>query len=103
MTEVKSKRGLKKGQTNNPNGRPVGSTNKVSRTLKEQIASYSENDFPKLIEQIDTLDPKDMVKAKLELLKLVVARPLSDEEKDGVNKLYGGLAHLFGKKDDTEE
>jgi len=103
MEEKKrNKGGLKKGQTNNPNGRPKGSGNIVSRTLKGRIAEFMESDWENLERQIDELEPKDKVKAKIELLKLVVPRPISDEEKDGMTKLYGGLAHLFGAKDETK-
>lgn len=32
--------GLKKGQTNNPNGRPVGALNKASTSVKQIIANF---------------------------------------------------------------
>lgn len=99
---VKKRPGLKKGQTNNPNGRPVGSTNKVSRPVKERIGKFVEENFDEYVNDMRQLEPRDRVKAMTELFKLLVPRPLSDEEKDGVNKLYGGLAHLFGQKDDAQ-
>jgi len=99
---VKRKGGLKKGQTNNPFGRPVGCKNKVSLTVKKRIVDYVETNFDGFIEDVGRLEPRDRVKSTIELLKLVVPRPISDEEKDGMNKLYGGLAHLFGAKDETK-
>ena len=78
-------RGLKPGQTNNPNGRPKGAKNKVQLATKERIAQYVEEDFDNFVKEVNKLAIKDRVKAKIELIKLVVPRPLADEEKDAFN------------------
>lgn len=100
MSGVKNKSGLKKGQTNNPNGRPPGRTNKVSHAARERIAQFVETDFDGYVEAVRGLSPKDKVKAMNDLFKLIVPRPISDEEKDGLYRLSGGLAHLFGRKEE---
>lgn len=78
-------RGLKPGQTNNPNGRPIGAKNKVKLATKERIAKYVEDDFDNFVKEIKKLPLKEKVKAKIELIKLVVPRPLADEEKEAFN------------------
>ncbi len=84
MEEKKDKKkpGLKPGHTNNPNGRPKGSLNKVQATVKSRIVGYIEDDFDNFLKEVKKLKTKDRVKAKLELIKLVVPRPLNEEEKD---------------------
>lgn len=79
------KPGLKPGQTNNPNGRPKGAKNKVQLATKERIAKYVEDNFNKFIKDINALGPKDKVRVQIELIKLVVPRPLADEEKNALN------------------
>lgn len=98
----KKKPGLKPGQTNNPNGRPKGSKNVISAVLKEKIARYLNNSFETFEEDLQELNKKPQIRAKLfiEAAKLIIPRPVSDEEQDINNKLYGGLAHLFGKKEE---
>lgn len=88
MAGVKGKSGLKKGQTNNPNGRTPGSKNKVQNIVKKKIEEYFDGDnFDVLITEINALDGKEKVKAKLELLKLVVPRPRDAEETEDILKI----------------
>lgn len=80
------KRGLPKGKTNNPNGRPKGSKNKFSYDVKKCIYNTIANDgyVNGLLIDIDAVVEADKrAKLKLELIKLFVPRPLNDvEEKD---------------------
>ena len=100
---TKNKGGLKKGQTNNPNGRPVGSKNLVTVALRERIVGFLVEDFESLIEDIRKLPHRDKVKAAIDLLKLVVPRPISDEEKDNAQKFYNGLECLFGQPKEEDK
>lgn len=75
-------RGLPPGRTNNPNGRPKGAKNKVQLATKERIAEYVEEDFDNFVKEIKKLPLTSRVKAKIELIKLVVPRPLADGEKE---------------------
>lgn len=98
-SEVK-KRGLKPGQTNNPNGRPPGSTNIVTRAIKEQlIEKLDEKKFVDTV--VDRLfkldDPKAFLNQAKFLYPYIFPRAVSEEEQDNVNKLMGGLSHLFNK------
>jgi hypothetical protein len=51
--------GLKKGMTNNPNGRPTGSVNKVTGTMREKLNMFLEENFDIIQEDFKQLDPKD--------------------------------------------
>ncbi|MDL2323409.1 hypothetical protein LJC52_05420 [Bacteroidales bacterium OttesenSCG-928-A17] len=101
MSEVTSnerkKRGLPKGRTNNPNGRPVGSKSKVKSPIREKIIAYVESDFDKLIKEINALPEKEQVRAKIDLIKLVVPRPLAEEEKETFNTQSALFLRLSGK------
>lgn len=55
--------GLKKGQTNNPNGRPVGAVNKASASVKEIIADF-------LLIDDDKLNKNAQIRLVLNALKL---------------------------------
>lgn len=90
----KKKPGLPKGRTNNPNGRPKGAKNRVQLATKERIAKFVEEDFDNFIKELRKLDNKNKVKAKLELIKLVVPRPLTDEETDALNTQSSLFARL---------
>ncbi len=103
MSGVRGRSGARKGQraglTNNPHGRPPGSKNKVSRGLRERIVEFAEGDFDVLVAEMNFLSPKDRVRAKIDILKLVIPRPVSEEEKNAAEKLFSGLERLFGRQE----
>jgi hypothetical protein len=51
--------GLPKGVTNNPAGRPKGSTNKTGTELRERITSFIEDRWEQVEADFDALEPKD--------------------------------------------
>ena len=53
----KMARGLKKGQTNNPAGRPKGVPNKVSQDLREAVNSFLDANWDSIQVAFDQLDP----------------------------------------------
>lgn len=61
--------GLPKGRTNNPAGKPPGTTSKITLTIRERIGSYIDQNFETFIHDIGQLEPKDRVKAFMELLQ----------------------------------
>lgn len=100
VKKERKKPGLKKGQTNNPNGRPKGSTNLVTRAIKENL--IEKLDEKKFVDEVvnnlfKLKDPNDFLNQAKHLYPYLFPRAISDEEQDNANKLYGGLAHLFGK------
>lgn len=64
--------GLPKGRTNNINGRPKGTANKVTNELREKFTQLLEANFEKIQSDIDALEPKDRIKTILELSKFVL-------------------------------
>lgn len=108
-TSTKKKPGPKKGTpSNNPFGRPPGAKNKVSATVKARIAEYVNTDFDTYIKEIESIeDVTNRVRAKTELVKLVVPKPISEEEEKRNEDFYAeAFRRMFGgkKKDkDNEE
>ncbi len=68
--------GLKKGQTNNPDGRPKGSKNKVGEQLRETIAAFLEQNFEKIQKDFwsTKLSRRDRLKFYTDLLPYAVPR-----------------------------
>lgn len=51
--------GLKKGQTNNPNGRPKGSKNRVTELIRIHVNELVLNNIPEFNKRLQTLNNKD--------------------------------------------
>lgn len=66
--------GLRKGQTNNPNGRPKGVPNKVTGSLRERIQSLIDDNWSTLQRDLKKLDPKDRLTLISGLLVYVVPK-----------------------------
>lgn len=74
--------GLKKGQTNNPNGRPKGSTNKSTEAAKQIVVDF----VGKNVEEMQELF--DIIK--------------KDDPKKAFDILYAGLEYVIPKLARTE-
>ena len=61
--------GLKKGQTNNPNGRKPGTPNKVTKDLRQWINSFIESQTDQIQRDWKQLEPKDRIILFEKLLK----------------------------------
>lgn len=68
--------GLKKGQTNNPAGRPKGAKNKVGEELRETIAAFLEENFEKVKNDFKSrrLSVRDRLKFYTDLLPYAVPK-----------------------------
>lgn len=71
--------GLKKGTTNNPNGRPKGSANKLTSELRELFQLVIEENIEQVQKDIKKLSPKDRVAAFLKLSEFVLPKLKSVE------------------------
>lgn len=102
---VKRKQGPPKGVSNNPNGRPKGSKNKVHYDVKKAIAErvctpeYVDGIFKDISLVFDS---DKRAKLKIELVKLFVPRPMNDEEqkdKDIKSAIWEKLSGENGNED----
>ncbi|HTO15197.1 MAG TPA: hypothetical protein VLZ83_05485 [Edaphocola sp.] len=80
-----------KGKTNNPNGRPKGSKNKVTKNLQGIIKSFLEKNADDLQTEFEKLEPRDKLLFFEKLLKFAIPtqqqnqvnfEKLSDEDLD---------------------
>ena len=87
----------KKGQTGNPNGRPLGAKGKLSLSVRTNVTDFLNNNIDAYFDKIRSLDDKDYVRCMTELLKLVIPRPLNDEESNTMSINNEFLKRLFNK------
>ena len=62
----------RKGQTGNPNGRPIGSPNKTTAEIRNAFQLLVSNNIDTLQADLDCMKPTERVKAMLELMKFVL-------------------------------
>lgn len=68
--------GLKKGQTNNPAGRPKGAVNKTSAAIRERITAFLDANFDQVQKDFESpeLSVRDKLKFYTELLPYAVPK-----------------------------
>lgn len=79
--------GLKKGQTNNANGRPTGSINKLCKPLRQSITEFLENNFAEVVSEWSKLEGKDKLNFYRDLLKFAVPTLQATEFKADFDKM----------------
>ena len=91
-------RGSQNGISNNPNGRPVGTKNKLTNGIKNEVLKYVTDDFIKSIfTEIDKIDNVSArVRAKAEIIKLFIPRPVSEEEQKSAGEYLEYIRKLCG-------
>ena len=90
-------KGVGKGNTNNWNGRPAGANQKLSFSVREKIVEAVTTDFDNYMVTLKSLDNRDYVRCMTELIKLVVPRPLNEEESNSANINNEFIKRLFNK------
>jgi hypothetical protein len=90
-------RGSQNGISNNPKGRPDGAKQKLSLSIREKIIEKVTDDFDKYFEALDSLSEKDYVRCMTELFKLIIPRPLNEEEANAAQVNSELIKRLFNK------
>lgn len=70
-------KGLKKGQTNNPNGRKKGVPNKVTRDIRESFKNLVENNLDnmtKWLERVALNEPEKALKIVADLSEYILPK-----------------------------
>lgn len=85
----------RKGKTGNPKGRPRGAVNKVSRPIKDMVASALSNALAEWDEIWAALEPPQKLQAIRTLLEYVVpkAQPEQARTSIDVDELYAKWVH----------
>ena len=66
--------GLKKGQCNNLQGRPVGKQNRLTADMKERIKQFIESEFDGVVTDFSALEPRDRVQLFEKFLTYVLPK-----------------------------
>jgi len=76
-----------KGKTGNPNGRPKGSPNKVTSSVKSWISQLLDDNREQIKQDFKKLDPKDRIAMFERLMQYVTPKMGSVEAKIDLNEL----------------
>lgn len=94
---------FKEGESGNPNGRPKGSVNKASASLRESINQFLADNFESVQRNFDELEPKDRIKLWIELLQYALPKlrtlSLADAEMEEAVFSDNGINPITGHRD----
>ena len=76
-----------KGKTNNPNGRPKGSKNKVTTEVRDWISKVIDKQRPQLEKDLKLLEPAERWRIIEKLMSYVVPKMQAVEANVNLNKL----------------
>ena len=106
MSGVKGKSGLPKGKTNNPNGRPVGSKNTLSKELREVFYDRVKKDnvIKKAFDNLALLkDPKEYLNECRWLFRYILPIAENEEELDAIVRSQSALINRLFRKNGNDE
>jgi len=70
---------LRKGETNNPNGRPKGAVNRTTTEIRNLFNVLLSANLENIQNDIDLLEPKDRIAVLLKLSEFVIPKLLSTQ------------------------
>ncbi|MCR4931505.1 MAG: hypothetical protein K5918_03590 [Bacteroidales bacterium] len=69
-----------KGHTNNPNGRPKGSPNKITKELRSFVADLLDENREQIIEDFKKISPKERLLILERYMQYVIPKKTHNEE-----------------------
>ena len=86
---------MEKGKTNNPNGRPKGTPNKITADMRDWLSAVIDKNRKQMEKDLKRLEPKDRLQILEKLMQYVIPKQqavsaeidfnrLSDEQLDAV-------------------
>jgi hypothetical protein len=87
----------KKGQTGNPNGRPKGTSNKVTTDLRQWVNLIIDNNREQLEKDFDALEPKERWQLIEKLMQYVIPKKREEEPGEADATRSEIIKRLFGK------
>ena len=74
---------MEKGKTNNPNGRPKGTPNKITSTVRAWLLEVINGNRDQFLQDLQALEPADRVEVLLKLLPYVLPKAVNPDEVEG--------------------
>lgn len=74
---------MEKGKTNNPNGRPKGTPNKITSTVRAWLLEVINGNRDQFTRDLQALEPAERVEVLLKLLPYVLPKAVNPDEVEG--------------------
>jgi len=95
--------GLRKGNTNNPNGRPKGKPNRSTEELRKVLHNFIDTNIEMLQADFDSLEPKDRLNYLEKLLAHVLPKPITSLDQLSESDLDILLERLKNQSNEQQE
>ena len=71
---------MEKGKTNNPNGRPKGTPNKITKELRQWISEVIDANREQMVEDLKTIEPGERLKILERRIQYVIPKTTHIDE-----------------------